>query len=644
MRTILLKPLFIALFFGVGLQVAAQCPDNIILNGGFEENAFSDWWNWHDNSPESYSFSTSNEAYTGDSSVVINVLEDTDLIPGGQGAEYNSRPQTNPVIGGQWYEIKFYAKSTLPNTTVRLDIKDENDGWIWLHDDAGVVGTEWTEFTSLWQADTDRPDIHLEIKIYNADFSEPYSVYFDDVTMCQTEVLTNTCSDNVVDNPGFEDGADVDWWNWHGGDETDYSFSTATEGIVGNASAKIEVLKPSDELTGAGEINSRPQTSPVVAGQNYRATVWAKSTEENTTIQLWVKDENDGWTTIGNCDLTVGTEWTEAAFVFANDTDRDDVHLEIKVFNEGFGPYEVWFDEASICATDEEPSCNVVAEPDPIFYGTTSVTTSCGEGSNLSNEFSPEDLPEDLMGWDLWDGSEDEELSTFALDPVLPYSGDASLRVDVTEGHDVSEFHHRFGNDLLLEDGQEYTVTLWMRTNIAEGDTIRAFTRAVRDTDWSAQFNVDFIGTQNEWLNYAYTFTADGEWDNAFLEIKFYRQTDFTEAYSVWLDDVQICNSSDAVVGTDNFELNAEINVFPNPAASGNSAFLTVTAEQRLDNAEVQLIDLFGRTVWTQQTDLGFGTQQIELPIENLSAGMYLVAVRHKAQLKTSKLQVINRP
>jgi hypothetical protein len=262
----------------------------------------------------------------------------------------------------------------------------------------------------------------------------------------------------------------------------------------------------------------------------------------------------------------------------------------------------------------------------------------------LSNEFSPEDLPDDLMGWDLWDGNEDEELSTFALDPILPYSGDASLRVDVTEGHDVSEFHHRFGNDLLLEDGQSYTVTLWMRTNIAEGDTIRAFTRAVRDTDWSAQFNVDFIGTRNEWLNYAYTFTADGEWDNAFLEIKFYRQTSFTDAYSVWLDDVQICNSSDAVVGTDDFDLDATISLFPNPAASGNRAFLTVTAEQRLDNAEVQLIDLFGRTVWTQQTDLGFGTQQIELPIENLSAGMYLVAVRHKAQLKTSKLQVINRP
>ncbi len=336
MNVLLQRLLLPALVLLLSPGLFAQCPDNIIANGGFESGAFTDWWNWHDNSPDSYTFATSDDAYTGDSSAVINILEDTDLIPGGQGGEYNSRPQTNPVIGGQFYEIKFYAKSTVENTQIPIYIKDENDGWILLHSDVGLVGTDWTEVSSIYQADTDRADIHLEIKVYNGDFHEPYSVFIDDVSICQVEILTNTCQDNIVTNPGFEDGADVDWWTWHGGDETDYAFSTAMEGAVGNASAKISVLKPSSELTGAGEFNSRPQVSPVVAGQNYEVTIWGKSTVENTVIQVWVKDEFDGWTTIGNCDLTVGTEWTEVSFIFENDTDRDDVHVELKVFNESF--------------------------------------------------------------------------------------------------------------------------------------------------------------------------------------------------------------------------------------------------------------------------------------------------------------------
>ena len=555
-------------------------------------------------------------------------------------------PQTNPVIGGQFYEISFAAKSTLENTQLPIYIKDENDGWILLHSDVVTVGTEWTQVSSLYQADTDRADVHLEIKVYNGDFHEPYSVWIDAVSICLTEVLTNTCSDNLVANPGFEDGADVDWWTWHGGDETDYAFSTGAEGALGNASAQIDVLKAGADLSGAGEYNSRPQVSPVVAEQNYKVTVIGKSTLENTTIQVWVKDEFDGWTTIGNSDLVIGTDWTEASFVFANEVDRDDVHLELKVFNADFTePYTVWFDEVSICTTDEEPGGGEEPEPDPPVYGSTATTISCN--NNFAEEVLDTDMPNDGIGWDIWDGSDEEELSTFAIDPVLPNSGDYSIRVDVGENHNTAEFHHRFGTDLLLEDGIEYTVSLWMRSNVPDGDTVHVFTRAVRDTDWESQFSADLYVLDNTWKNFSTTFTADGTWDNAFLEMKMWRlnEESFTAGYSVWLDDIQICASGDAVTGIDDLEdLNVAFQLSPNPVLAAVPAQLTITAVEDLKNANISVTDLLGRMLWQQQTDILRGVQHLEIPTTALPHGMYLVNIQQNGYVKSLKLQVVTRP
>jgi len=628
----------------LGSALQAQCDNSILTNGDFEQGASVDWWNWHDNSEEFYSFATSDDSFSGDSSAVINVLQATSLIPGGQGGEYNSRPQTNPVVGGEFYEISFYAKSTVADTKLPIYIKDENDGWILLFSDVATVGTDWTQFTTTWQADTDRPDVHLELKVYNADFDQAYSVFFDAISICQVEILTNTCADNIVTNPGFESGADMDWWNWHGGEMTDYTFTTATEGSVGNASAQISVTKPTSDLTGAGEINSRPQVSPVVADQNYRVSFWARSSIENAGVQAFVKDEFDGWTTLGNADFTVGTEWELHSFVLESTQNRDDVHVEIKVFTEGAtAAYDVWVDEVSICATDDEPGEEEVDEPTPTFYGTTELSGSCSV--NLASTFELEDLPSDGLGWDLWDGSDDEERATFELDPILPYSGDNSMRVSVFEDNDVAEFHHRFGNDLELTTGEEYTVSLWMRTNLPEGDSIRAFTRVTRDTDWSAQFAVDFVSSVNEWHNYVYTFTADSDWDNGFLEIKFYRLNDYTGAYNVWVDDVQVCNRSDATL-TSNTSLEAlglEFNLFPNPVSYGN-ATLNIISETVLNNATVQVADLHGRTLWNHRQNIGRGQQTIDIPTSNLASGLYLVRVQHGGKFQTLKLNVVRRP
>ncbi|MBX2877972.1 MAG: carbohydrate binding domain-containing protein [Saprospiraceae bacterium] len=640
-------PYFLLLFISLaaGQGVWAQCETNPLTNAGFDLGASVDWWSWHDNSPDAYTFASSDDVYSGDSSAVINVLMDTDLIPGGQGAEYNSRPQAIPITAGEFYEIRFASKSTLENTTVIVYIKDENDNWIQLHREELVVGTDWTVVSSIFQADVDREDVHLELKVYNEDFHEAYSVWFDEVSVCPATISTLTCDDNIVGNPGFESGIDTEWGNWHSNNPDAYTFETSTDAYIGNSSALIRVLKSSSEITGAGEYNSRPQESAIEEGQNYELTVVAKSSLENTTIQAWVKDEFDGWVTIYNTTLTVGTDWTTVSAVFAADQSRADVHLELKVFNETFTePYDVWIDEVSICPTDKEPG--EVEEPEqqaPVF-GTNTDFTTCN--SNLVPGGGTFDPPLFEQGWDIWDGDSENELSTFTLDPVLPYSGSNSLRIDIPEAHNVAEFHHRFGDRITLEDGVEYTMSMWIRSDVPEGDTVKILARPVRDTDWEAQTFVDFLVTENEWLNFTHTFTAEGTWDNAFMEFKASRLNDaFSDAYSIWYDNISLCPSADAITDVDQLtDLGWQFKLLPNPVKAGFPINLQINAPASFQQASLRLLDVMGKVHSQQQVSIQAGLQQLAIPTAGLPAGVYILQVLHESHLQSMKVQITQMP
>ncbi|MEL6670620.1 MAG: carbohydrate binding domain-containing protein [Bacteroidota bacterium] len=632
-----------SLLFSLVLMVAgtglyAQCPDTLINNGGFEEG-LTDWWTWHGGDQASAAFSLSTDAFTGDSSAMISILKPADSIAGGA-AEYNCRPQTIPVTGGKFYEITFAGKSTRAATEVRVNVKDENDSWFTVTNQTVLIDTVWAMYSVVYQADSDRGDVHLEFQVYNATFQSPYDVLLDSIGMCESVVLTNTCDENLITNPGFESGVNTDWWNWHSNNPTAYEFVTSGEAYLGDSSAMIRVLLPSDSISGPGEYNSRPQTAAIADSQNYKISLWGKSSVPNTTVSVWVKDENDGWTTIGNADLLLDTVWTEVSHVFTADKDRADVHLEIKVFNAGFQPYDVWLDEVSICPTEEDPGGGGGGEPQPPVYGSDSLTTSCLV--NLAPGNDGFESPNDVTGWDIWDGSDSEELATINLDPILPYSGVNSARIDVFADNNTAEFHHRFGDRVTVEDGKEYTMTMWLRSDVPQGDTVDILARVVRDTDWEAQTFVNFRVTSNDWLNFNHTFTADGTWTNAFLEFKNTRWTSFTSAYSVWYDDVQLC-LADSTTSTaiDQLEdLGLSFNLYPNPATRGFDVNLDIVSERFMEGAQMRLVDVVGRTIWTQTLDIRQGVQTQQIGTNNLKAGLYLLFIEHEGAAKFLKLQV----
>ncbi|MEM9546178.1 MAG: carbohydrate binding domain-containing protein [Bacteroidota bacterium] len=625
----------------------ATCETNLLANPGFEgfPNGTAEWWTWHGGTAEAYAFYASDDAFYGDSSAVIDVLWPSDDITTGP-AEYNNRGMVVPVVGGEFYEVNFAAKSTIDQTNIQVWIKDEFDSWITIHNTDMNITTEWDEYSFIFQADADRADIHMELKVFNAGF-EPYQVFFDEVAICASNPSTVTCADNLVSNPGAEDGL-TDWWTWHGGDETDYSFETSSESQVGESSLLVRVLKPTADITGTGEFNSRPQESPVVAEQNYKVSVWAKSTLDGAGIQMWIKDEFDGWTTIGNDEANVTTDWAEYSFIFANETDRDDIHLELKVFTDGATePYDVWFDEISICETDEDPGSG---EPMEEIFDFGALDTLIGCSTNLALDFSDVDMDNDGEGWEMWDGDGENTLSTWALDPVLPYSGGNSVRVDVPENHNVAELHHRFGERFNLLEGVEYTLTIWARSNVPDGDTVRVRARTVRDTDWKEPGFGNFMVTSNVWKNYSFTFTPEEDWNNAFVDLhaRRWNEADFTEAYAVWYDNVQLCSSEDATVTIDGSvgiaeleELGVSINLAPNPIFASQPAELKISSEKRLKNTTIKVIDILGQTVEEIRTDIQTGTQRIEISTDDLVPGFFFVNIQYQDYIKTIKLQVV---
>jgi len=626
----------------------ATCATNLLDNPGFEgfPNGTDQWWTWHGGTESAFAFYASDDAYFGDSSAVLETLWNSDTIPTGP-AEYNNRGMEIPVVAGEFYEVTFAAKSTIDQANIQIWVKDEFDSWFTIFNTDMNVTTDWAEYSFLFQADMDRADIHMEMKVFNAGFA-PYQVFFDEVAICAASPATATCADNLVTNPGAESGI-TDWATWHGGDETDYSFEVSDESTVADSSLLIRVLKPTADLTGTGEFNSRPQVSPVVTGQNYKVSVWAKSTLDGAGIQMWVKDEFDGWSTIGNDEANVTTEWAEYSFIFANDTDRDDIHLELKVFTDGAtDPYDVWLDEMSICTTDEEPGSG---EPVVEVYNYGALDTLIGCSTNLVYEFADTDVDEDGLGWESWDGDSDNPIAIWVYDPVLPFSGANSVRIDVPAEHNVAELHHRFGDRFDLVEGTEYTLTMWARGDIPDGDTLRVYARPVRDTDWKEPAHGNFMVTTNEWQNYSITFTPEEDWNNAFIEMKAWRwnEADFTEAYTVWYDDIQLCETTDTTVMvqggvgfTELEKLGVAFNLSPNPILASHPAQLEIISEKQLENTVIRVVDILGKTVSEIRTDIHTGTQHLEIPTDAFPSGLFFVNIQYQDYVKTIKLQVIN--
>ena len=91
----------------------------------------------------------------------------------------------------------------------------------------------------------------------------------------------------------------------------------------------------------------------------------------------------------------------------------------------------------------------------------------------------------------------------------------------------------------------------------------------------------------------------------------------------------------DVTVGINELTSGSILNVFPNPATEQ----VTVSFEQTTERVVIELIDATGRVLINQESTV-IGTNMVNFPVNNLSAGFYTVRLTNASGITTEKLMI----
>lgn len=92
-------------------------------------------------------------------------------------------------------------------------------------------------------------------------------------------------------------------------------------------------------------------------------------------------------------------------------------------------------------------------------------------------------------------------------------------------------------------------------------------------------------------------------------------------------------------LGLSEEKANAELRIYPNPASSVTQLQFTSTKESK---AEITVSNILGQVVMSTEALTQAGNNNIELDLQTIEAGHYLIQIRLNSALITSKLKVIN--
>lgn len=90
-------------------------------------------------------------------------------------------------------------------------------------------------------------------------------------------------------------------------------------------------------------------------------------------------------------------------------------------------------------------------------------------------------------------------------------------------------------------------------------------------------------------------------------------------------------------VGTEEHELRANIEVFPNPAVDQGNLFISFSIPQ---NTDIGIFDISGRCIWQKQDDK-VSNKLYRIPVYNFAPGSYIVRISTGARVFTRKLVVV---
>ncbi len=118
-------------------------------------------------------------------------------------------------------------------------------------------------------------------------------------------------------------------------------------------------------------------------------------------------------------------------------------------------------------------------------------------------------------------------------------------------------------------------------------------------------------------------------------------------AYNEW----DVCNPANVqqlgVFKTKNFSATNDLEstvlaeLSPNPVAAGYSAKLLLTSDENME-AVISVIDASGRHCFRQSVNLSYGENILDIPTENLQAGLYTISLQNEKGMILKRLAITN--
>lgn len=127
---------------------------------------------------------------------------------------------------------------------------------------------------------------------------------------------------------------------------------------------------------------------------------------------------------------------------------------------------------------------------------------------------------------------------------------------------------------------------------------------------WLHLAEIEAAGTTNQTSNYSYT-------DQNFGTVTYYRlvQVDIDGEQAVYGPISSNCNL-----------VNNLMTVHPNPASE--SFMVTLQSTETIENAQVDLVDMSGRVVMSQTTDINAGSTMMNFEVKEIQPGAYIIRVQ----------------
>ena len=275
-------------------------PQNLLANNGFENGLES--WEVLNGSIEA----TTEEVHCGNQALKVSGA-------GGNPWDTQMIADVVPLVEGEEYEVKLWAKAAEEGAVMRISASRYNggNGDDYFYGSDVNLTTEWAEYSWVFTVGKDIPDgHHLVLDMGAAD----KVFYLDDISLVEyVEVIPV----NLLANGGFENG--LESWELLNG-----SVEASTEEVFdGTQSIKV---------VGAGgnpwDTQMAANAVPLVLGQQYGIKLMAKAAADGAIMRISASRYNggNGDDYFYGTDAMLTTEWAEYTWEFTVGKDIPDGH------------------------------------------------------------------------------------------------------------------------------------------------------------------------------------------------------------------------------------------------------------------------------------------------------------------------------